>query len=141
MVEVSTGAGLRCICLVEPGKGEEPCIFLGTDDCRIHFWKLPLSGDPYEVVSWKGHNAEVTALCHMGGRLYSCSEDGYIKVWSPKDAYLLDDLGGHDGGVVSLALGAKNILTGGRDHSVRSWDLKDMEERLQERARMTEADL
>lgn len=45
----------------------------------------------------------------------------------------VEELAGHDDGIVSLAFADKMLYSGSYDHSIRSWDLKEMEQRIFER--------
>jgi len=42
-------------------------------------------------------------------------------------------LAGHDDGIVSLSFADKMLYSGSYDHSIRSWDLREMGQRILER--------
>ena len=53
----------------------------------------------------------------------------------------VEELAGHDDGVISLAFADKMLYSGSFDHSIRSWDLKEMIQRISERDCMSFEDI
>lgn len=45
----------------------------------------------------------------------------------------VEELAGHDDGIISLAFADKMLYSGSYDHSIRSWDIKEMMQRISER--------
>ena len=54
---------------------------------------------------------------------------------------MVEEFIGHEDGVVSLEFCDNNLYSGSFDHSIRSWDLKEMEERILDRKRMYQEDI
>ena len=54
---------------------------------------------------------------------------------------LLDEMSGHDDGVTHIAFANNMMYTGSYDHSIRSWDLGEMNRRIWERRKMYYEDL
>ncbi|CEM27564.1 unnamed protein product [Vitrella brassicaformis CCMP3155] len=127
--------------------------FAGLSDGRICKWVLvdpSLTGKEAAKVaaalegfehSWQAHSDAVTHLVVYGREIYSASEDGTIKVWDTKSRRLLDDLHGHDGGILRMAFSDTLLYTASRDASIRSWDLEEMKMRIREREECRENEL
>ncbi|XP_061531373.1 striatin-3 isoform X1 [Phycodurus eques] len=74
--------------------GGEQC-FSGGVDATIQWWNVPSSNvDPYDTYdastlagTWTGHTDAVWGLAYSGikNRLLSCSADGTIKLWNPRE--------------------------------------------------------
>jgi F-box and WD-40 domain protein 1/11/F-box/WD-40 domain protein 7 len=52
-----------------------------------------------------------------------------------------EELGGHDDGIISLAFADNMLYSGSYDHSIRSWDVKEMMQRISERNSMSFEDV
>lgn len=50
-------------------------------------------------------------------------------------------MAGHDDGIISLAFADKMLYSGSYDHSIRSWDLREMAQRIIERECMCFEDI
>ena len=53
----------------------------------------------------------------------------------------VQELAGHDDGIISLAFADKMLYSGSYDHSIRSWDLREMMQRISEREQMCWEDI
>ena len=53
----------------------------------------------------------------------------------------VEELAGHDDGVISLAFADKMLYSGSFDHSIRSWDIREMVQRIGERECMSFEDI
>jgi len=73
--------------------------------------------------------------------LYTGGDDKKIKVWDTTDNTLAEEFTGHEDGVVSLEFCDANLYSGSFDHSIRSWDLKEMDARIFDRKRMFREDI
>lgn len=77
----------------------------------------------------------------MGERLYSGGDDRSIIIWNIESGKLLEQLYGHENGITSIAFAFGDLWTGSFDHQIYSWDLDQIEDRLQEKEDMREADV
>ncbi len=48
---------------------------------------------------------------------------------------------GHEDGITALEFADSNLYSGSYDHSIRSWDLKEMHNRIRERIKMFAEDI
>jgi hypothetical protein len=53
----------------------------------------------------------------------------------------VEELAGHEDGVISLDFADGMLYSGSFDHSIRSWDLTEMHSRIRERLKMCREDL
>jgi len=83
--------------------------------------------------AWQAHEKSITELqfapqdSHM---LVSVGSEGTIAVWHPDTGALDCRLMGHIGSITCVAINPvcdEQIASGGEDHTVRLWDLKDIE--------------
>mmetsp|Transcript_68806 Transcript_68806/g.149755 ORF Transcript_68806/g.149755 Transcript_68806/m.149755 type:complete len:520 (-) Transcript_68806:320-1879(-) len=138
----ASDCSLRALCASEDGA----FVFVGTEDCNIKCWHFPAepgpTGQSSEVLSWKAHRSQVTLLRLWRDRLFSASEDRSVRLWEASTGALLEEFCGHSGAVLTMCVssGDQLLWTGGRDWSVRSWDLAELELRIDERARMLKMD-
>lgn len=76
--------------------------------------------------------------------VFGGGDDAVIYVWNLSlkgPQFLVDEMHGHNGGIITLALCDESLFSGSLDQSVRSWDLKEMEKRIHERALMYKEDI
>jgi WD40 repeat protein len=138
MREVSYMAAVKCLVrhIQEDGT---PIVYVGTSECQVSLWRYVEGGLQF-MIAWKAHDQELTLLRIFENRLYTCAEDAAVRIWD-EEGVLLDELRGHDGGVLALEFGTDLVYTASRDQSVRTWDRKDGESRIRERAAMREEDI
>jgi WD40 repeat protein len=67
------------------------------------------------------------------GYLYLGCDDRKIRVYTWPELQEVEELAGHDDGIVSLAFADRMLYSGSFDHSIRSWDIKEMLQRIVER--------
>lgn len=77
----------------------------------------------------------------LNGLLYCGCDDRRIRVYSIDDLKQVEELAGHDDGVISIDFAGDMLYTGSYDHSIRSWDIKEMLHRIRERNLMAWEDL
>ena len=53
----------------------------------------------------------------------------------------MEELFGHDDAITHMEIGAKFLFTGSLDHSIRSWDVGEIENRIRERKTMEREEL
>lgn len=91
------------------------------------------SKSTYPLVYWQAHEKSIHDLVFAPSEsrmLISASAEGTLAVWDSDTGSLDVRLMGHIGPVLSCAASPVNselIATGGEDHSVRLWDLRDVE--------------
>lgn len=101
-------------------------VFTGSSDKTCRMWDIN-SGDSVRL--FLGHTAPVlaTAVTPDGRWLCSGSEDGIINVWDIGTGKRLKQMRGHGKNAVhSLTFNKEGnvLISGGADHTVRTWDLK-----------------
>jgi hypothetical protein len=70
------------------------------------------------------HAAGITGIACAGNFVATSSEDGTVKFWDIVEGKEIKSWHAHEGGVRSVAFTADgHILTSGRDHLVRLWDV------------------
>ncbi len=78
----------------------------------------------HELQSVSAHTAGITQIACRGNFVATSSEDGTVKFWDIVEGKELKSWHAHDGGVRSVAFTADgHVLTSGRDHFVRLWDV------------------
>ncbi len=80
-------------------------------------WRV---GETWEAVGGTHHAGPIHALAVLDGRLVTGARDGVIKV---SRGGVEQTLTGHTAGVTSLVLHGDTLISGGRDRTVRIWDL------------------
>eukprot|EP00443_Scrippsiella_acuminata_P097608 CAMPEP_0115625028 /NCGR_PEP_ID=MMETSP0272-20121206/27605_1 /TAXON_ID=71861 /ORGANISM="Scrippsiella trochoidea, Strain CCMP3099" /LENGTH=521 /DNA_ID=CAMNT_0003061315 /DNA_START=39 /DNA_END=1600 /DNA_ORIENTATION=- len=137
----------RSICASSGGPTSDTQIFVGTDDAHIASLSFTQFGDFERKCQWKAHSSQVSALRAWKSWLLSASDDRTIRVWMlakdpPSGATLLEEFRGHAGAVLAISVSDTDRLlwSGGRDWTIRSWDLREVEQRVWERDRMIELD-
>ena len=115
------------------------------EDKAIRLWDARAPGS---CRSLRGHQGRVTGLRFVPdgenpGRLYSCGADKAIKVWlveSTSGKYL-ESYFGHTGEVLSMDVAELDKpVTGGADHTCRSWSLANDSHQLFSSAHTAQVD-
>lgn len=103
----------------------------GADDRKIIFWDIASSRRLGEV---DGNGSVTSVAFSRDGRwLASAAEDsGSISLRDPANGQQRSELPGHDGGVQALEFSrdSKILVSGGRDGSVRVWDLQTKKQKV-----------
>ena len=73
--------------------------------------------------------------------IYVGTDERKIRVYNLKNWQLVEEFQGHDDGITQIAFADNMLYSGSFDHSIRSWELKDMHNRIRERAIMLREDL
>lgn len=85
------------------------------------------------LLAWQGHEKGIAELCFAPTdprMLLSVGSEGTIAVWDSESGALDCRLMGHIGAITCCSISPiadEFIATGGEDHTVRLWDLKDIE--------------
>jgi WD40 repeat protein len=80
------------------------------------------------LATLKGHRDGIYSVGFLkdGHVVASASRDGTIRLFDVESGDQQAELKGHEGQILRLALGGKNLLaSAGADKSVRIWDLRD----------------
>eukprot|EP00933_Yihiella_yeosuensis_P054491 TRINITY_DN5295_c0_g2_i9.p1 TRINITY_DN5295_c0_g2~~TRINITY_DN5295_c0_g2_i9.p1 ORF type:complete len:396 (+),score=54.24 TRINITY_DN5295_c0_g2_i9:82-1269(+) len=104
-----------------------------AETARIEAEKASELSQP--LVFWQAHEKSIHEVCFAPSKtessmLISCGAEGSIAVWDADTGHLDCRLMGHIGTVTCCALSPANlelIASGGDDHTVRLWDLRDIE--------------
>jgi len=139
------------VCCWQPSDEAEVQLFAGNEDGEVSCWisspgaaadSALRGGHLQQRLSWRAHSSHVMSLRSTGGWLISASEDRTVRLWDAASGALLADFYGHTGGVqtTSVADQERLLWSGSRDHSVRSWDLGEVEKQLKEQTAMAHAD-
>lgn len=73
--------------------------------------------------------------------MFSGGDDRSIIIWDIEKERQLETLNGHENGVTSIGFAFGDLYTGSFDHHIICWDLKDLDERINEKDDMRESDL
>lgn len=84
--------------------------------------------EPVKVI--EGVSGWVLEMKINNGLLYCGCDDRRIRVYSLDDMKQVEELAGHDDGVISIDFAGDMLYTGSYDHSIRSWDIKEMLHRI-----------
>merc|ERR1719162_1445467 len=85
------------------------------------------------LLHWQGHEKSISQLTFADSEsrmLVSVGAEGSVAVWDAEAGTLDCRLMGHIGQVTCVSVSPTNseiVATGGEDHTVRLWDLKDVE--------------
>ena len=135
---------IRCVCLEENRvvksfiASKEPIhcmevtdshVFVGGADPTIRSYNMETG----ETKLYGHHKGWVYCLKAMGERLFSGGDDRTIIIWDIHKAKMLEQLSGHENGVTSIGFAFGDLYTGSFDHHVICWDLKDIDERIDEK--------
>lgn len=85
------------------------------------------SPDDRPLVSYEGYNSNVMALGFQKDRrwLYSCSEDGWVKVWDPRSNHVTRKYDcGCAANTVVLHPNETELISGDQSGTMRVWDLQ-----------------
>ena len=74
-------------------------------------------------------------------RMYSGGDDRSIIIWDVMSGKMLEQLNGHENGVTSIAFGYGDLYTGSFDHHIIQWNLKELNERIEEKKANFDADV
>ena len=78
----------------------------------------------HEMQSISAHAGAITGIACRGSLVATSSEDGTVKFWDINEGQESKSWHAHDGGVCSIAFTADgHIVTSGRDHLVKLWDV------------------
>jgi len=116
---------------------EGPCIYVGGCETIIRSYNLETA----ETKMYQGHKGWVYTIKLRGERMYSAGDDRSIIIWETETGRILEQLNGHANGVTCIEFANKDLYTGSFDTTIYQWDLKEMEERIEEKDDMRQADV
>ena len=109
-------------------------IFAGAQDGVIYSWKTTADeqGNLFQpAAALIGHTIAVVSLKFEGGRLFSGSMDGTIKVWDGSTFQCLETFKGHDEAVLSLLCFSEHLLSCSLDCKIKVWGRSNGEGRFE----------
>ena len=96
-----------------------------TGDHHVHEWQVTAKGLTKVQSFSGGHRGAVAGLALVaGGKLFSCSFDRTVVVWSGATGRRLQELHGHTESISSISSCCAVVCTGSWDGTVRLWELK-----------------
>ncbi len=119
----SPGVGLN-IAFSPDGKR----LVTGGKEYTVKIWEVE-TGDLLHTL--RGHNGDVSTVAFGpdGRWIASAGEDSTVKIWDSHTGSLLRSFRGHTGLVSTMAfLDGRTLITGSRDHTIKFWDLTQLEE-------------
>ncbi|KAK8732164.1 hypothetical protein OTU49_007218 [Cherax quadricarinatus] len=69
------------------------------------------------------HQSDANSVCLHGEKVFTCADDGKVKVWDHHDLKLLHEFQAHDYGVNDLLVLGNTLFTCSVDATVKSWDV------------------
>ncbi len=103
----------------------------GGEENTVKIWDVETGG---ELLTLRGHNGDVYTLAFSpdddGRWIASAGEDSAVKFWDSRTGKLVRSFPGHTSVVTSLAFSpdGRHLVSGSRDHTVKVWDLTQLEE-------------
>lgn len=73
--------------------------------------------------------------------LFTCSDDGTVRIWDLKTTACIEEMIGHKDGVTCMTFANNQIFTGSYDKNMIVWDLADVEQKIYENQRMRAEDI
>lgn len=73
--------------------------------------------------------------------LLSSSDDNTVRIWDIKTGVCLEELIGHNNGVICMTFANNQLFTGSYDHYMIVWDLKEIELKIAENQKMRAEDI
>ena len=73
--------------------------------------------------------------------IYIGTDEKKIRVYNLSNWVLVEEFNGHDDGITQVAFADNMLYSGAYDHTIRSWDLKEMHNRIRERVIIYKEDL
>jgi F-box and WD-40 domain protein 1/11/F-box/WD-40 domain protein 7 len=73
--------------------------------------------------------------------VYVGTDERKIRVYLLSNWTLIEEFLGHEDGITAIAFADNMLYSGAYDHSIRSWDLKELYSRIRERAIMYREDI
>lgn len=69
------------------------------------------------------------------------TDEKVVKFYSKKTMECVEELYGHEDSITFMEIGSKFLFTSSLDHSIRSWDISEIENRIRERRIMEREEL
>ncbi|XP_021893583.1 zinc finger CCCH domain-containing protein 48-like [Carica papaya] len=100
-------------------------VFAGAQNGDILVWRgfpSPPNSNPFRLIgTLKGHTTPVTCLTVGGGKLYSGSMDGTVRVWDTESFVCINTVEAHSDCITSLVYWGVYLITSSRDKSIKIW--------------------
>ena len=108
--------GVTALCI----EGDAVFISMWVKDGSLFKWDLR-TGTSETVAS--GHEAPITALCTLPGRVFSGGVKGHLREWLTTEQRHGKVMQGHQQEITSLAAHAGRLYSGCRDASIKQWSV------------------
>ena len=102
----------------------------GGEENTVKIWDVQTG---QELQTLRGHSGDVYTVAFSpdpdGRWVASAGEDSTVKVWDSHTGKLVRSFRGHTGLVSSLAFSpdGRRLISGSRDHTVKVWDVTQLE--------------
>ena len=121
----------------------EDLVIFGTIDSFLHTFELSSLNNenyvPKKLVPVNG--GWIRCMKKLNNYLYLACDDKILRVYSLKTYHLLEEFVGHEDNILCLDFADCMVFSGSNDHTIRSWDLNEMENRIWERRMMIREDI
>ena len=107
----------------------------GGEENTVMIWDVQTGK---ELHTLRGHSGDVYTVAFSpdddGRWVASAGEDSTVKVWDSQTGTIVHSFRGHTGLVSSVAFSpdGRRLVSGSRDHTVKIWDVTQLNERLED---------
>jgi WD40 repeat protein len=104
---------------------------IGDKEYTVKIWDV---GTGQELATLRGHSGDVCAVAFSPDRegrwIASAGEDSTVKIWDSHTGALVHTFRGHRGIVSCMVFmpDGKSLVSGSRDHTVKFWDMTQLED-------------
>eukprot|EP01129_Flabellula_baltica_P009084 TRINITY_DN364_c0_g2_i1.p1 TRINITY_DN364_c0_g2~~TRINITY_DN364_c0_g2_i1.p1 ORF type:complete len:449 (-),score=79.76 TRINITY_DN364_c0_g2_i1:62-1342(-) len=106
-------------------------IFISSSsDKTLKFWDIQTGKC---IDTWYGHHKSIERVISLSDRIFSCGNDGCVRIWNPENGSCEDFIDAHQGiWVTAMAYSEDHLITAGYDGCLKLWNTYNFEHPLLE---------